>query len=199
MPAKIAIFYHMARMGSWREVDKEIVDALGKSGLLDRSNVFMTNMCMDISLFEFPTLEMLHEFSKNNPNYYVLYIHTKGVTNEKSLAIADWRACMLHYNVTLWRDCVQKLTQGFDTCGINIMKTPHPHYQGNFWWAKASYVRTLFPVRDTPVIPNDTLNFGERHKCEMWLLQNKGRAACLYHHNINPYLKRNPSSNWKKR
>ena len=52
--------------------------------------------------------------------------------------------------VERWRSCVEKLERGYDTVGCHWL-TPDayrqivssPFYGGNFWWAKADYIRKL--------------------------------------------------------
>jgi hypothetical protein len=57
--------------------------------------------------------------------------------------------------------CIEKLNQGHTTVGILYSKSPTPHYSGNFWWAKTSYLRTL-----------PYLSMISTHEAELWLLMN---------------------------
>lgn len=190
---KIAIFYHCALMGNYKEVDKEIMDCLDKSGLLKRADMFVKNELKDVGLYEFPTLQMLEQFCLYNQDYYVLYLHTKGVSrNEPS--IKDWRDCMLYWLVERWEECVDKLKDN-DTVGISRVNTPYPHYQGNFWWAKADYLLKLGNIKDIEIPPNE-INMTERHQAEFWLLGADGKHYSPYHHKINPYITKNPRSNY---
>lgn len=160
--------------------------------------MFIRNECTDVTKYEFPTLEMLREFAIRNPEYYILYLHTKGVSRNID-SVKDWRACMLYFMVEKYLTCVNQLLK-FQTCGINYMIGPMPHYQGNFWWARADYISTLCPVRNTPDISHlkDTGNgFSERHKAEMWLMTGNPRVSNIYHHKLNPYIKCNPPKNYK--
>lgn len=192
---RIAIFYHIAIMGVWQDVDDEITTFLHRSGLLANADVLVRNEVRDTDLYEFPTLEMLHTFSINNPDYYCLYLHTKGVSRP-STAVDDWRRCMLFFLVEHWEENVKALRNGYDACGVNLLKKPTPHFQGNYFWAKASYISTLGNVRGM-VLPRFKA-WGERHKCEMWPLSNpKVNVFNFYSHVPNPYVQENPISNYK--
>jgi len=193
----IAVFYHVAMMPGYEIIDDEIWDSLNKYVLND-TDVFVRNECRDYKKYEFPTLEMLREFCINNPEYLVLYVHTKGVTRNIP-SVQDWRKCMLYFLVKHYQTCI-KLLESYDAVGINYMPCPLPHYQGNFWWARASYIATLKNVKDTLDITNisDKKGFSERHKAEMWLLTGKGKFCMnYYHHRINPYEKLNPPKNYQ--
>lgn len=175
-------------MGTWEAVDREIMACLESSGLLASADYFVRNECADVSLFEFPTIDLLHAYSKDN-DCAVLYLHTKGVTKPMP-SIDDWRACMLYWMVERWRECVTKLAT-FDTVGITRCEKPLPHYQGNFWWARSTHLRTLGDVRDV-TFTKSVVNQGERHKAEFWLLSKPGRFYQPYNHGVRPYSERNP-------
>lgn len=187
---RLSVYYHVACMGTWESVDREIMAALSKSGLLDEAALFVRNVCADVSLFEFPTIDMLYADAKENDGF-VLYLHTKGVTKPNQQPINDWRACMIYWMVERWRECVQKLAIGYDALGITRCEKPLPHYQGNFWWAKNSYIRTLDDVRTVKFTPSVS-NQGERHKAEFWIMSKPGRFYEPYNHRVRPYIERNP-------
>jgi hypothetical protein len=199
---KLAVFFHIAHLGHWDQIWRAMEHEMWVHKLLDNADVYVKNDCQDIALFEFPTLDMLHAFCKNNDNYYVLYLHTKGVTRPYFKPMDDWRDCMIYFNVEHWRDCCQKLDEGFDSVGVSTIQTPGHHYQGNFWWAKSSYIRTLQPVEDMPDLTGrpsiNKKEFGNRHKCEMWVLSNpECKVFSPYHWHIDPYQVENPRSNYE--
>lgn len=191
---KIAVFYHVARLGTWQAVDAQIIDALKSSGLIDRADVFIRNEC-DPNVYEFPTIDMVREFAATN-DAYIFYLHTKGVTHPKP-CVDDWRESMLYWMVTRWEECVAKLSR-FDAVGYSHIETPIPHFQGNFWWARSEHIRKLGDPRDIKFVPT-VKNQGERHKAEFWLLSKPGKWYQPYHHRINPYCTRNPRSNYEGR
>lgn len=101
----------------------------------------------------------------------VLYAHAKGAFHEVAGRNAAWRKGMTEKLVGGWRECVDNLGE-FQTVGCHWI-TPEeyhdpdhepprfiysPFYGGNFWWARASYLRTLPPV------PADT-----RYDAETWI------------------------------
>lgn len=211
---KIAIFYHIGQFNHWREVYKEQVEALHRSGLYDACDFISCGINGTETLpspipskischynedhvLEANTLERLWRFCKDFPEHRVLYMHTKGVTwvNEHKETTARWRRYMEHFNVFQWRHCLDKL-KTHDTCGI-LLKTsatyrserpdeiemPATYYDGNFWWANASYINTLNPqflyTNDTPWL---------RGKSELWIGSGNPKAACLHNlEYINPY------------
>ncbi len=190
---KICVFYHVAQMGTWQTVDKEITDTLTASGLLERATLFR-NDCPDVSQFEFPTIDMLRMYAADN-ECLLLYLHTKGVSRPGP-SIDDWRAAMLYWMVERWRECVHKLSKGFDVVGYTRCERPMPHFQGNFWWAKSSYIRKLDDPRKITFIPS-VANQGERHKCEFWVLSKPGKFYQPYNHNVRPYSQLNPRSRYE--
>lgn len=186
--SRIGIFYHVALMGNWKEVDGQIMGKLKESGLLDRADLFVRNECKDLRQYEFPTLNMLDSFSIRN-DYSVLYIHTKGVSRTEP-SIADWRECMLYWNVERWKECVDKLDRGYDVVGINIEDKPIRHLQGNFWWANTEHIRRLGTIEEVTFPPRHDLT--DRHKAEFWVLSQPARVYVPYNHKINPYMTCNP-------
>lgn len=187
----ISVFYHCAQLGTWKAVDQEIMASLNASGILEHAD-FIRNDC-DGKLFEFPTIDLLYQHAKEHDGL-VLYLHTKGVT-KGGLSIDDWRACMLYWTVERWRECADKLLKGYDVVGITRCETPKPHYQGNFWWAKTSYLRTLDDVRKIEFV-KAVDNQGERHKAEFWVLSKPGKFYEAYNHRVRPYSQRNPRSRY---
>lgn len=191
---RIAIFYHVAHLGDfWLSVDEQITKTLVASGLIERADLLIRNDCKRADLFEFPTLNMLHEFAKTS-DFYILYLHTKGVT-QPTPSVSDWRECMLYWVVERWRECVAKLDAGFDAVGINVIDSPVKHFQGNFWWATTKLIRQLDRVETVQYVPTHS-NQTERHKAEFWLLGKGARAYAPYHHHLNPYLTRNPRASY---
>lgn len=189
-PTNIAVFYHVAHLGPWEAVDREILDAVADSGLLARANVFVRNDCRDTNLFEFPTIELLRAFAQSHDDYAICYLHTKGVTRPIP-SVDDWRKMMLYWVVTRWEECLGKLQQGYDAVGPCVIDTPIRHFQGNFWWATSGHVRHLPRPRDIsyrPTYDNQT----ERHKCEFWVLSRPAKVYQPYHHRLDPYQHRNP-------
>ena len=124
---------------------------------------------------EIPTINKLLEFSKKNKKHYILYIHSKGVTNRICNKINGqyyWRQLMNYWNIENYKINIYYLNKGFLTSGINGYKN---HYSGNFWWANSNYIKKLNYINST-----------DRLSAEFWLLQNysKNKHISLY----GPYI-----------
>jgi hypothetical protein len=76
----------------------------------------------------------------------VFYAHTKGAHDPTRFNIA-WRKRMTYFNVTRWKDAVQRL----DNCtayGCHWMEVEGSWiFGGNFWWTHMEHLRLLGPVR----------------------------------------------------
>lgn len=111
------------------------------------------------NLFEGQTLKKLWEYCKTFDGY-VFYFHNKGMSSMGTHipgGVSDWRKLMHYFTVEKWEDCVSKLDEGYDACGINLLKKENlnqdtfteeqmflcNHFAGNFWWARASHIRSL--------------------------------------------------------
>lgn len=112
-------------------------------------------------------------------DYEVLYAHTKGAHDDSDMNAA-WRRSMTRKLVYGWEECTELLAGGYDTAGCHLL-TPegyrdhHPRmnyrsmvYGGNFWWARASYLRTL------PLPGSEN-----RHQGEEWIGLGHPKAADL--------------------
>lgn len=111
---------------------------------------------------EADTLVDLWKFSKARPDYKILYFHSKGVTHlaktkegwqptGQSPYVQRWREYLEYFNIDKWNTCVDHLNH-YDCAGtewvppsacIQIGHDTHPHYSGNFWWARSEYVSKL--------------------------------------------------------
>jgi hypothetical protein len=95
---------------------------------------------------ETDTMKWIAGYSFHNPEDNILYFHTKGVTNFTQ-PTEDWRKYMEYFVIENWIDCVQKLNEGFDCCGVmwntETVWGNYPHFSGTMWWAKCSYINTL--------------------------------------------------------
>ena len=184
-----------------------LVDKINASGLIDALDaVFITNVGIPVEetkynnafnnannngkyilsnyseneqLYENPTLNKLKQFSVNNPDSYVLYLHTKGNSYLNARQeITDWTNMMLHFLVETHEDCFHALDGAHDTVGCNYGASPAPHYSGNFWWAKTNHIATL------PALSEDV---PDKMAPEFWLFQNNHTACTLHSSGINHY------------
>jgi len=128
---------------------------------------------------ESPTLKELSDLSKTtNENLNILYLHTKGVTqhqSEREVPVSEWRKMMEYFLVDKWEDCITKLNEGYDCCGINyqnhaanIKKETKliQIFNGNFFWVNSEYVKKL----------DDTILFEHRYSAENWVLSTEHKC-----------------------
>ena len=171
---KIKVFYHLNDSPGFEHVMSSQLTKMSESGLLDAaSEVFMCTNGNEMSfapaqtvlaeypnckfvhtsnrrdLWEFPTLDLLKRNCQSSmEEFYVLYIHLKGLSRPNDPTVRDWREFMDYANIERWEDCVDVLDQNYDTVGANFIEAPWAHYSGNFWWARASYIRKLDALKD---------------------------------------------------
>jgi len=95
--------------------------------------------------------ELVHS---TNEEFYVMYLSHKGVTHDlNDLVQINWRSYMQYWNVEKWKECVNKLDGGYETCGASFLTTMTeicPFYAGNVFWAKASYLRRCRRLKTPP-------------------------------------------------
>jgi len=111
------------------------------------SKIKVINYSVNPNQFEIPTLRSMHMFAKLNPDYKLLYLHTKGISRPKDCVtqepIHSWVNYMLYCTVDLCDRCVS-LLDVYSTVGCNEMSDFSPgnpsHYSGNFWWTTAEYL-----------------------------------------------------------
>ena len=201
----IRIYYHIAQMGHWEEVVPDQLKALENSGLyaaVDKilvgivgtfpialpSKVEVLFHYPDIRLAEIPTLNALREHSLSE-DFNVLYMHTKGVSylakgNTKK-SVTFWRKYLEHFCIGRWRECLEALNE-FDAAGCEFQQIKNPHFSGNFWWSRSSYLRTLSRVEDVVVYGEHAIH--QRMKAELWVGSNPEiRVKELFHHGLNAY------------
>jgi hypothetical protein len=215
MPAKkdIYLFFHICCIGDYEEIVRELVDSLEKSGLYGKSKkVFYTTLgklsdkflkwlgtfskfeCIhqssDIKEVEYPTLAYLQDFCKEH-DAYVMYFHTKGVSNSYDPNKIIWRKYLTQKTINEYRNCVSFLNKGCDVAGCGWKEHPyhqsvvtdydtwtHSHFSGNFWWAQSAHIRSLPDIRQAKVnykkigTPIDITQSDFdifRILCEMWI------------------------------
>lgn len=149
---------------------------------------------------ETKTLMWIRDYAKANPDDYVLYFHTKGIT-KMTPAPEDWRHYMEYFAIEKWKNCVQKLNEDYDCCGVMWNSdTPvghYAHFSGGMWWAKCSYINTL---------NHDYLTSQWRYHREFWIgsakkvrqyefhdsgLNNKASLIATQGHYKIPYPRKN--------
>ena len=187
-------FMHIATMNHWEDIVEELMYYINNNGLLDATDYLYQvavgpehkdlkpeyrslnkkrkkrkrfSAGFNLRQYEYPTLNKLWETCMaTDDELYVYYCHTKGASYRQNFKSDIWRRVMSEAILERsWRECVDKLDQGNNTCGI--MEHSNSHYSGNFWWAKASYIRTLKrPLRSSNRFIHETwLNIRGNSSC----------------------------------
>ena len=205
---KNIIYYHIFTINNWVEIVNEQFDLLKKSNLFDHSlikvgilyihikdvdiaktlfdgydNVEIVLIKPNTGVGESETLMKLKEYSTNcDKNRNVLYIHTKGVTQHNSvreLPIKKWRNMMEYFLIEKWEDCVNKLNEGYECCGVNYQNhegnikgetTLIKIFNGNFFWTKTDYIKKL----------DESILFEHRYSAENWISSSNTNTFSFY-------------------
>ena len=205
---KNIIYYHIFTINNWVEIVNEQFDLLKKSNLFDHSlikvgilyihikdvdiaktlfdgydNVEIVLIKPNTGVGESETLMKLKEYSTNcDNNRNVLYIHTKGVTQHNSvreLPIKKWRNMMEYFLIEKWEDCVNKLNEGYECCGVNYQNhegnikgetTLIKIFNGNFFWTKTDYIKKL----------DESILFEHRYSAENWISSSNPNTFSFY-------------------
>lgn len=165
---ELVVFWHVAAMNHWQAVVEEQLDLLAASDLrfvrctflgqpqelealksmADRHGITLHIEQTATELEHCETFAMLaiERWAVNNTGN-VLYFHTKGVSAPWCQGKEAWREQMQREVIAKWRENLAHLSD-YDLVGCNwnpgdaAMKMVG-HMAGNFWMARADYVRTL--------------------------------------------------------
>lgn len=170
-------------------IGEKIADLEIKNKFL-RERIKIINYSPDTQLFEFPTINFISLVSQYQPDINILYLHTKGVTTgNKYQNVTDWRRLMMYFNVEQSSVC-RDLLQFYDTVGCNYLTSPCPHYSGNFWWAKSSYIKGSMKRLE---------GYHDRHRCEFWIANAPGvKSYSLHNSQINHYHSEYPRAKYEQ-
>lgn len=169
---KIAIFYHIGQIGLGAFIYQQQLHRLYTSGLIEAADYIHFGVNGDQELFNAPskaivkqnqnwkeeteTLIDLKNFAEQNPDYKILYFHTKGVSKGTLIANA-WRLMMEYFVIDKWKECVEMLNE-YDCVGSNLNSVGETlwadgtvtnpvegtyNFTGNFWWSNAKHIQTL--------------------------------------------------------
>jgi hypothetical protein len=79
-------------------------------------------------------------------NIFIFYIHSKGIV-QNTPQIKDWRKCMEYFLFTKIKSTISRILRENGEsagCFYRDNRINPKHYSGNFWVAKASFLRVLF-------------------------------------------------------
>ena len=194
---KIIVAYHGFLYGNYKDILTDQFNNIILSGLYDKADKIYIGLVdtangadwvrnfwkgKQVEIVVYPenneladTMKWISDHSKENPEDYILFFHSKGVSHF-DLPTEDWRKYMEYFTVERWQDCIKKLDEGFDACGV--MWNPitvyghYPHFSGAFWWASAKYINTLnYTYLET------TWKYGR----EMWIGTNLNAKVFEFH------------------
>ena len=207
---KFDIFYHIYLLNNWFDIVIEQVDSLKKSLLFQNSeikigvlynqydeneinklkNIFSNEENVTFLFIknnngdaESNTLECLKRYSDSLvENRNILYIHTKGVTQYRSIReipVREWRKMMEYFLIGEWENCIEKLNKGYDCCGVNYQNHAATIdgsrklikiFNGNFFWVNSDYIKKL----------NVDSLFEHSHSSENWLTSENHNPFSFY-------------------
>jgi Methyltransferase domain len=199
----VKVFFHLACMGNWKEVFNEQMTQLNRNGF-NKINLTVLgseqdlqvvkdimDMCYidgniifnspDHTCFEQPAMIAIEEYARCNSGY-VLYLHSKGVSNSSDINKMKWRRLMMSELVDNWRNCMIQLPH-WDVIGVNWRTMPPTsHFSGNFWYASTDYLRKLADFKtyyDNPRYDISNSNFNKRLGCEFWIGSGEAEPSVL--------------------
>jgi len=214
---KIRIGYHIVAQPGWEEITVNCINKMKNSGLWDaateihmfchyRPELFglfqeqlKDNDKITWHLFTDSIITRGESFSNaklksicdaDTDEWAVLRLHNKSSNyiNHREREIAyKWRDLIEYWNIERWTLILSKLEQGYDAAGNHWMEEPWPHFSGNVWWAKSSYIKKL-PLLPLPVstfsTSIDLKGWSPRHESEAWV----GLADSTHAWSANPEL-----------
>lgn len=184
------VVYHTAAMGNWQEVvteqlallksvDLPMVDCThvgyGLTWLLDeakRQGVTL-NICdhsTHLEQYEKAAIRRVQSLAMRS-NEPILYLHTKGVSAPDVENKRKWRLLMQEHVVKNWEQHAGALSE-FDAVGVNWIDSKRtPHFSGNFWVARPSWLRKLPDFDQYHKKFRRRIRY-ERCTCEFWIGSN---------------------------
>jgi hypothetical protein len=95
---------------------------------------------------EFVTLDVLEkDVDKFGDSDYILYLHTKGASKQDNQNVISWRHLMNYFNIEKYKNIFKIFEKtSYNTYGVLLgIAGKWKLYSGNFWWARASYLKTI--------------------------------------------------------
>lgn len=208
---QVQVFYHLACMGNWQEVYTEQMKLLQQSGFkqvnitilgteeeVQKANTAGEEAGLKLNIifcnaklthFETPALLAIEAYASEHKGY-VLYLHSKGVSNPNDITKIKWRRLMMSELVEKWESCILQLPK-YDIIGVNWRDMPPiSHFCGNFWYASNNYLRKLADFKyyyNHPRYRTGGSIESKRLGCEFWISSGKElpRMLSLYCRNVD--------------
>jgi len=208
---KTYIYLHICAIGNWEAIVKRLLNRIKSSGLYDKIDQLRYSLlgdknCLnneifrdakyinilwssDLKLYETCTINKIW-YDSQEEEFNILYIHSKGVSHNKSeTMITNWVEYLTYFNIDRYENCLYYLKDN-DVVGVNISNYIMLHYSGNFWWSKSSYIKqsTQYCVHYTYNAP------------EYWItLSRDGSYIDLFHLEDNFFNLRVHEHNYKNK
>jgi predicted O-methyltransferase YrrM len=205
-------FWHIGLIGCWEKIINLQIAKIIKSGLYKASTkiyvVIVGTENMSLSIFdgyskfeiifkqdhkalvndrEYVTLSVI-KGKANKENFYCWYIHSKGSTSSLGNTQSGpwhWREYMEYYIICCWNFCLRYLDK-YDLVGVEWSDGYIPHYSGNFWWSKSSYLKERLEISEFRNLYDRP---GTRHE-EVWATcntKNTGKHISLFNYGNDLY------------
>lgn len=197
---KIVVYFHICCINNWVNIVSKLLFKIKNSGLYDKifeircvvlgnyednKNIFddvkikIIYNSQNVLETEKTTINILYNDSKND-NFYVLYIHSKGVSHYNKCTegnVYDWVDYLSYFNIYQHSKCIE-LLKSKDAVGVNLIgRDCNPlHYSGNFWWSKSSHI-----------LKKDVINDNYYNSSEFWITNSSGTYVSLWNSNVNHY------------
>lgn len=159
--------------------------------------VHLIHFSEDPRFCEFPGIEQVQLIAKEKPDSNIFYLHSKGVTyqdSDKARNVRSWRRYMEYFTMEKWEKCVETLKTA-NMCGVEWLNCQHASTQkietpgifaGNFWWARADYIRTCSPMLGSHL--GSDWCFEHRFECEVFITSGKNPEPFSFHQSsVNLY------------
>lgn len=152
--------------------------------------VLLIHASEDVRVAEFPGIEMVKKIALEREDANILYMHSKGIThlqNDRTRNVRSWRRYLEYFLIERWEACIEAL-QTFNLCGVewlNCTKSMAPCmenpgiFAGNFWWARADYLRTCKDVPPRPWDPSSL--YRDRYHCEVFIASGQNPLPKSFH------------------
>lgn len=134
-----------------------------------RFNITCTRMGHFLHGFEDKTLNALKQYCHENADDSVIYLHNKGSYHPGKIMQTNWRRSVTAASTSkLCLDGHSRDSEQCNVCGLLFQPLPAPHFPGNMWTAKCSYVNQLLSPEQYHV---------NRQKVDSWVESEKSNGT----------------------
>jgi hypothetical protein len=172
--------------------NKKISNIISKLIDYDKRNYLIRDIRIGVP--EFTTLDLiLDDVELMNDDDKVFYLHTKGASKINATNynnIVDWRNLLMYFNVERVLDIFEAFKTDYNTFGCLFKEFGNLKiYDGNFWWAKGEYIKTLNLESIRKNKANAEMSFIQ--KGENW------KPYTIYNSNVEHYHNPYPKEKYK--